>query len=202
MDKYTVNKVLFSIVFLITLTGCFRVNHRTELKSRNGSDCFLYQQDSTWIHVWGNMKEWNNFIFENNNYLKDSNFVKLEIRLRNIDTIIVNQFNIKLWYISNNLSKEITNGRIYYDPKSYDYNNLYQSISIQDTLINYTFANPSWNMGTLLVAKSKPDLEIEKADNFVIDIFLDCKIDRKDTIIHLVDTLYKEKKQRFGISVH
>jgi hypothetical protein len=198
MDKYTFNKILLSIVFLITLTGCFRVNHQTKLKSINSSECSLYQQDSTWIHVWEKMKEWNDFIFENSNYLKDSNFVELEIRLKNIDTII----NIKLWYISNNLSKEITNGRIYYDPKSYDYNNLYQSISIQDTLINYIFSNPSWNMGTLLVAKSKPDLEIEKADNFVIDIFLDCKIDRKDTIIHLVDTLYKEKKQRFGISVH
>jgi hypothetical protein len=69
---------------------------------------------------------------------------------------------------------------------------------MKDTLTNYTFINPSINFGSLLVVKSKPGVEIEKADKVIVNIFLDCKIDGEPVIIHKMDTLYKKKKECQG----
>lgn len=202
ISNFNIKKIFPLLLLLIACTGCFRTNHQTDLKLVDGSDILLYQKDSTWMKVWGTMKWWNNYIIENDNRLNDSNFVRLDIRLRNLDTIILNNFNIKLWYVKNDILKEITEGRIYYDPESFHFDDYHQYQNMKDTFKNYTFINPSTNLGSLLVIKSKPSVEIEKADKFITNIYLDCKIDGEPIIIHKLDTLYKKKERMSGVSVH
>jgi hypothetical protein len=115
ISNFNINKILSLLFLLISCTGCFRTNHQTYLKLSDGSDIILYQKDTACMEVWGTMKEWNNYVIENDNRLKDSNFVKIDIRLKNLDTIVLNKFNIRLWYVKDNIFKEITEGRIYYD---------------------------------------------------------------------------------------
>lgn len=202
ISNFSIKKIL-SLLFLLTVcTGCFRTNHQTNLKLADGSDILLYQKDSAWVEVWASMKEWNNYVVENDNRLNDSNFVRLDFRLRNLDTIILNNFTIQLWYVKDNASYRISEGRIYYDPKSYDFDDYHLYKNMKDTFKNYMFVNPSWNLGSLLVIKSKPSVEIEEADKFVTDIFLDCKIDGVPIVVHKIDTLYKKEYKMSGVSFY
>ena len=188
-------------LILIAFSGCFRINHLTYLKLKDGSDISLYQRDSAWIEIWGSMKEWNNYIIENSNWLKDSNFVKFEIRTKDINFIKVNLFSVKLWHIHNNHSTPIDDGKIYYG-SYWQFDDYHPNQDMRDAFEDYTYVSPSGRFGILLVVKSKPSIEIEQADSFVIDVFLDCVIDSEAMIIHKVDTLYKDKKTRKGFSVH
>jgi len=185
------------MIFIIALTGCFRINHRTYLELKDGSDILLYQRDSAWVKIWGSMKEWNNYMIDNNNWLNDSNYVRLELRVNKIDSIRVNSFFVELCQMLNNHSSQINEGKIYYDSESYHlFNNMI------DTLKDFKFVNPSYGFGTLLTVQSKPSIEIEQADSFVVEVFLDCVIDGEEKIIHRVDTLFRNKKTRTGFSVH
>ncbi|MDR1730051.1 MAG: hypothetical protein LBR52_05250 [Prevotellaceae bacterium] len=200
--NFSIKRILFLIIFTVILTGCFRINHQTLLKLKDGSNVLLYQHDSVWMEIWGSMKEWNNYIIFNDNQLIDSNYVKLSIRLNNLDTVFIDKFHIRLCYIKDGILKEITEGKLYYDPESYRFNDYHLYYNMIDTFTNYEFVNPSYGFGTLLVVQSEPSIEIGQADNFVVDMFLDCIIDREAIIIHKIDTLYRNKKTKKGFSVH
>ena len=207
MEMYKFNIKLknkfIAFFILCAFTGCYRINHTTTLELKDGSNVILYQQDSAWIQIFGNMKEWNNFIiFPNDNYLGDSNYIKLEFVVRYFDSVRINSFSCKLFYVKKNHSTQISEGRIYYDPDFCYFDDYHQYQDIKDTFIDYKIVNPSYNWGTLMVVKSKPSVEIENADKFILDMSLDCKVNEEEITINRIDTLYRRTEKMRGISVH
>jgi len=204
-SSFNIRNVLFLILFLILFTGCWPVvKHSTDLKLKDGSDIRLYQreQDTAWIKVSGHMKEWDNHIIDNTNRLKDSNYVRLNIITRNIDTIFLSKFKIRIWYVENDLSKEITEGKIYYNPKSYGLDDTAPFLDMKDTLKDYALGTGSMSFIPILRIKSKPSIEIEKADYFISDIFFDCQVNGNPIVVHRLDTLYRKKRKLSGITAH
>ena len=119
-----------------------------------------------------------------------------------IDSINVNSFFVKLWYVKNNITTEITKGRIYYG-SDWQFDDYHPYQDMRGTFKNYNKYLPYYERyGILLVVQSRPSLELEGADKFVVDMFLDCQIDGEETVIHRVDTLYPKEKTRKGFSVH
>lgn len=191
---------IIGIFILIFCSSCFRINHQTKLVNKDEKNLLLYHQDSTRLVIFGSMDEWNDYIIDNNRFLKDSNYVRLEIRTDNLDTIAINRFNVTLWRIKDGVKTRIEEGRIYWNPEAYL--NEGPFVDIKDTLQDSIYSQPPWNLGVLLVVKSAPSIEIEKADKFLVDFKLDCIIDGKELLILQSDTLYKKPEWRSGISLH
>ena len=96
--SFSIKKVFWLLILLISFTGCFRINHNTYLKLKDGNYMSLYHHDSAWLEIWGRMKEWNDYVFDNNNRLNDSNYVNFSIRVKDFDTIFINKFTAKIWW--------------------------------------------------------------------------------------------------------
>lgn len=196
-------KVIYLSLFIISLicSSCIRILDTTYLKTKDGSDIVLYQEnDSTLIKLLGSMKEVNNYIIDNNNFLKDSNYVRIDCRLKNIDSIIINEFYINLW-MSKNLERiRITDGKISIDP-NLDISNESYTVNLVDTIKSKS-SHPSWNFWSMFIVKTEPSLEIEKADYFIIDLYLDYSINNEQLVVHKVDSLYRKKERTSGLTVH
>lgn len=199
---YNFNRKLLAILFIIFVcSACIRILTLTYLKTKNGSNIVLYQaNDSTRLEIWGSMKQVNDYILENDNLLKDSNYVKLDWRLRNIDSITINKFYIDIWRIKRLESTNITDGKIIINPDSCRFDK-WRSVNLTDT-INSISIYPRWNLWSMLAIQTAPSVDIEEADYFVLNLYLDCKINGQQLIIQKVDSLYRKKEKTNGVTIH
>jgi hypothetical protein len=193
--------VLIAILVSVALTSCFSKNNKPVLKTKKGTDIVLYQGKTDRIFIRGLMRELNKYVGIKNDNNVYSDFVYLHVNLIDIDSILVQNFSIKIWCLKSNKRILLKTGEISYNSPN---SNLYdQCTSIRDSVKGFLYKqNPEeGRAGTLFIIKSD-ESTITGCSKFIVSTRMKMTINNHEIIHNQTDTLYRNVVTNYRITAH